>query len=513
LATGAVSFHSDEAVVALMARHIHQGVAFPIFFYGQHYMGSLDALLIAGAFRVIGEGVPAIRLVQLILYLLFVVTTLLLAWQLSKNLVVTGIAGLWVAIPSPLLTLYTSMTLGGYGETLIIGNICLILGWVIAERDTFLSGRSRWEWALLGLVGGLGWWTNGLIAVYLLPVALFILIRSWRKPGFLPGVLIAGGLFIIGGSPWWYSALTENGAPIRWLLQGSQNSTGWVLHPIERALGFGFVGLPAVLGTRYPWSGEGWSGIGAILPVSFLLVALTYVGVQALRKPRTYVERYLLLFMGCFTLIFIGSAFGTDISGRYLLPLHVPFALLAGLIVAALWNSKHGVRGITLAVVIGVLGYQGVGVANAVRQPPGLTSQFDLVNHIPNDYDQQLIDFLKAKGTPHGFGTYWMTFRLAFLSGETVILDAWLPNKLSLLYTPLDRRYPRYTEIALATTTPVYVTANVPELDRVLAERLKSAGIGYNVEQIGGYRVYYGLSRRVTPSELGVDRLGVSEVP
>ena len=46
LSMNAFPFNADEAVVALMARHALQG-NIPIFFYGQAYMGSLDALLVA----------------------------------------------------------------------------------------------------------------------------------------------------------------------------------------------------------------------------------------------------------------------------------------------------------------------------------------------------------------------------------------------------------------------------------------------------------------------------------
>lgn len=41
---------SDEAIVGLMARHIRAGMGIPIFYYGQPYMGSLEALLAAGSF-------------------------------------------------------------------------------------------------------------------------------------------------------------------------------------------------------------------------------------------------------------------------------------------------------------------------------------------------------------------------------------------------------------------------------------------------------------------------------
>ncbi len=46
LAADVFPFNADESVVALMARHILQG-ARPAFFYGQAYMGSLDAVLVA----------------------------------------------------------------------------------------------------------------------------------------------------------------------------------------------------------------------------------------------------------------------------------------------------------------------------------------------------------------------------------------------------------------------------------------------------------------------------------
>src|SRR5215813_15643700 len=87
LASGAVSFHADEAIVGLMARHILQGER-PTFFYGQAYMGSLDAWLIAIGFRVLGDSVLTIRVVQSILYLLVVASGFVLAWRLSERVTV-----------------------------------------------------------------------------------------------------------------------------------------------------------------------------------------------------------------------------------------------------------------------------------------------------------------------------------------------------------------------------------------------------------------------------------------
>ncbi len=74
LAVEAVPFNADEAIVALMARHILQG-DYPLFFYGQAYMGSLDAFLVALVFRLIGFEVWGIRLVQILLYAGTLLTT------------------------------------------------------------------------------------------------------------------------------------------------------------------------------------------------------------------------------------------------------------------------------------------------------------------------------------------------------------------------------------------------------------------------------------------------------
>lgn len=500
LISGTVSFHSDEAVVALMARHINQGQPIPTFFYGQHYMGSLDPLIVAGFFRIFGENVGAIRLAQSALYLLLVITTVLLAYRFSGKRWVAVLSGLLIAVPPVVLTLYSSMTLGGYGEILLLGNLVLWIGWNLAEQPPTLNRSTLIQWIGLGIFGGLGWWTNALIAVYLLPVALWLLARHRLRV--VPGAIIAGICFFIGGAPWWIYNLQHDWLALRWLLGGSQSNNGLSFTITERALGFFFVGLPSALGLRFPWEQSLWNGIAAGIMTLIFIVMICRAGVRAIRKNG--IECFLMLVILSFSLIFVGSAFGTDITGRYLLPLCVPFAILFALWMVDIWNARQKQRWFAIALVSFLLTFQAMGNGIAMRQPYGLTSQFDLVNHIPNDHDQELIDFLKAHNGTRGFGTYWMTFRLAFLSKEEVILDAWLPNKLSMIYTPVDRRFPPYTQAVIATERPVYVTANVPELEQRVEDGLKRLEINYQKQQIGAYAVFYDLSRRVLPSELGI---------
>ena len=213
-----IPFNADEAVVGLMARHILQGEG-PIFFYGQAYLGSLDAWLIAGAFALLGQSVLAIRLVQAALYLGTIFTTYLLGLKIYSSRWIAGTAAILLAIPTVLVTLYTTATLGGYGEVLLLGNILFLLALRLGEnkdqgpgaRDKIPNPKSQPQsarnpknqppatsnqlpatfirrpssalgppssvalWTLLGFLSGLGFWGFALIGVSLLPIVIYLL--------------------------------------------------------------------------------------------------------------------------------------------------------------------------------------------------------------------------------------------------------------------------------------------------------------------------------------------------
>src|SRR6476620_5978720 len=55
-------FDSDQAITGLMARHLSELRAFPVFYYGQNYMLAVEAWLAAPVFAVAGASVTALRL-------------------------------------------------------------------------------------------------------------------------------------------------------------------------------------------------------------------------------------------------------------------------------------------------------------------------------------------------------------------------------------------------------------------------------------------------------------------
>ena len=107
------------------------------------------------------------------------------------------------------------------------------------------------------------------------------------------------------------------------------------------------------------------------------------------------------------------------------------------------------------------------------------------------DDDQALIDFLDHHNLAHGYTTYWVSFRLAFLSGERLQFSAALPPKPDLTYTSAYERLPAYRAASDAAERIAYISANVPELDAALEAWFASRSVDYQRTPIGAYTVYY----------------------
>jgi hypothetical protein len=148
-------------------------------------------------------------------------------------------------------------------------------------------------------------------------------------------------------------------------------------------------------------------------------------------------------------------------------------------------------RWLAVALVIIVIGYQTVGQLTVAGTTPGFTTQFDLVSHLPNAYDDQLIRFLEEHGLTHGYTNYWVAYRLAFLSGERLQYSAALPYKITLSYNPADNRYPPYAAATAQASKVAYITSNLPELDAYLQTAFQQQNLSYQVVTIGPYTIYF----------------------
>lgn len=539
---GWVPFNSDEAVVALMARHILGGER-PIFFYGQAYLGSLDAFLVAIAFWLFGQQVWAIRLVQGLLYLGVLATTAWLGKKAFGSWRVGILAMVLLAIPTVNVTLYTTASLGGYGEALLFGNLILICGLHIAElMRVEKSPGPLWLWVLLGFASGLGLWAFGLSLVYSLPVMVYLAVifagffsreaepRALNQEDAEPAseleanrvgqlsraigaviAFLAGGL--LGSAPWWGYALEHGLQRLLWELGGGAiagvERLPWIFQVGRHVMSLLLLGSTVIMGMRPPWD-VNWLAL-PLLPfvLLFWMAVIVYI-YRCLQREGPHRSAHWVLVGVMLTLLagFVFTPFGADPSGRYFIPMAVPLALFAA---AMILDFEKGIGGWAYGLVALLLIYNLWGtVQSALRFPPGISTQFYAPTQVDHGYDQALMAFLRQHGETHGYGNYWVAYPLAFLSEEELIFVPRLPYHLDFRYTERDDRYPPYDELVARSDRVAYITTNHPDLNERLQNSFTELGVSWQEAQIGDYTVFYDLSRSVRPQEIG---LGTTTTP
>ncbi len=503
-------FNSDEAVVALMARHILSGER-PIFFYGQAYMGSLDAWLVAIGFAAFVQQVWVIRLVQTLLYLFTIITTVWIGKEFLRSPKIGLGAGLLLAAPTVNVTLYTTVSLGGYGEALLIGNFILICALKIA-RISSEGGQLAGKAGLFlgfGLLAGLGLWANGLTLIYTIPAALLILFCLQRKHSLKNNLRYIGlgiaGLLLGSLAWWWYAVDAGFGSLINELFGSAVAVEGgsWIVRIWQHLVNLLLLGVTVTLGFRPPWDVT-WLAL-PLIPIALFIWVIVFIYWKRLisKGEESIRMAYWLLAGVCLTLAagFIFTSFGVDPSGRYFVPLAIPFSLVASAAFHQFVNRKIWMyAGFVVLLAFHLWGT----IQSALRYPPGITTQFYSPAQVDHRRMDELIDFLSNNGITRGYTNYWVSYPLAFSTQEEIIFTPRLPYHTDLRYTARDDRYPPYQQLVAESEQVAYITTKNPALDEFLIEGMQAARISWQENWIGDYHIFFNLSQPIRPEELGL---------
>lgn len=250
----------------LMAMHIAYNGAHPIFFYGQSYMGSLEAYM--GAFFMLILGGPSVFAVRV--GLIVINALALLCMYLLTRLLYSQSLALFTLT---LLALGTSdifgrelLAIGGYPELFFFGAIILLLTSKIAltapdtrQQNSRLTTRQRWNrlglYATLGLIAGLALYTDQLTIAFALPALLLLLWYCRRELLSLP---VLGGvlMFLIGLAPMVYYNIKIMGTSTHSTLQDLTNISqsqavqmvSLHLTAFQKFSGTFFISLPSITG-------------------------------------------------------------------------------------------------------------------------------------------------------------------------------------------------------------------------------------------------------------------------
>ncbi|GHO85414.1 hypothetical protein [Dictyobacter formicarum] len=198
--------NSDEGTMAVMATNIAYHGERPLIYYGQDYMGVIEAYLGALFYQITGgPSIAALRLGVIVLVgLFFFVMYLLTSFIFNRKVALLTLALLSVG-SIPYLTRQTIAT-GGSAETLLFGTLSLLLATRIAHAyDPHASRHTRLlrlpGYAVFGLIVGIGVWSDMVMLPILACATLLLVIFCWREFFVWGGWLVAILMGLIGILP------------------------------------------------------------------------------------------------------------------------------------------------------------------------------------------------------------------------------------------------------------------------------------------------------------------------
>lgn len=459
LRSGLGALSSDEAVVGLMAEHVLRG-EHPTFYWGQSYGGTLEVYLVAGVFKVFGASTLALKLVPIALW----AVASILVWRIAGRFVDGSRARLAGALfwAIPVYSVWKSEHEDGfYGVSIVCSALILLIALRLAARSSVV------EFALLGFVIGLGWWSNPLILIVAVPSMMWLFLRhglSRRALALAPGLAL-------GAMPWLF-ANVGRGWPS---LHPRTDNSPWFdrLHALVSAT------LPSALGLRVPYSLLWLPGIaiGAVLYAAVLVA----FGRLVLRRRR---ELGLLL-LACVTLppIYVAAQSSLHTEPRYLVLLFPVITLL--FVVGPQRNAT------TFAIAAGALGLSVGGLVVMASQDAARPEVGGVL--VPARFGG-LVSVLQADGVSRLYADYWVAFRLTFESHESIIaapsaqVGYRIANRTALPNDESEGRWPPYTRAVRAAPEAAHVFIAGDERESVARPVLLHAG--YRCVRAAGFDVY-----------------------
>ena len=485
-----------------MAKHILDGENF-LYFYGQAYMGSLDAYLVALAFLVLGEKVIAIRLVQIFLYAIVIIFVYLIIEKFFEENKTAFVGSLYLVFAPVNVILYTTVSLGGYGEALLLGIISFYL--CEAIRRKLPQKKNYGGIFLLGLLVGAGLFINPLSFTMMVPAILYLIYKAkeidFPSSSVATYLLIFLGSFLTGSSLFWYSLFFSNGIATVNEITGSAVAVGnslYINQIFEHLRSFILFGPTVIFGIRPPWSVE-WIGILFIPVVLFFwsLILYLFFSKKIIKEEKEKIVAVSMIII--FTILgFIFTSFGVDPSGRYFLPLVIPISVIFGYAVVKFKNK------LVLVLSVLIIFYQIYGTVTLSSKPPYLTTQFYVPAQVDHTNIDNLIYFLEENNEKYGFSNYWVSYPLTFLSDEEIISIPKLPYHNDFRYTERDNRIDKYNAEMVEARKFFYIITNNDPLDMLIQEKFIQKQITYLSKRIDNYQIYYNLSQKITPEELGL---------
>lgn len=384
---------SDDAIPALMGKHISEGKLPPICYYGQQYLGSLSSHVYALFFWLFGYSMLTLKAATLLLYSAFIVVQFLL-FRAVFSLPWAVILSLCYGLPFGQLVFVSLDNASAYPLVLFLGAQLIYVTYHIAykRRDALTP--------LLGFLMGLSFWTHQITMAFILTSLILLAVKLGPRLKTYATLIIYA---FLGGLP---LVLQE-------IFGGFQMAT------------FLFGGERTIL-NREKWKGVGklfrsllLSGNGppGILFLAFILLGMAVLFVLALKKMGSSAQAVFPLFLIVFSVMYLFSRFSDKPTVRYLFLLY--FCLPVFLAAPFLWIKTRLKFVLFLGLIAGLFFADG---------RPAHATFYESVKYRHRLY-QEMIANMTETGVRYWQGEYWTAYLLTAVSKEKIIIDSFSTNR------------------------------------------------------------------------------------
>jgi hypothetical protein len=480
----------DESVMALMAWHITVHGEHPVFFYGQNYLGALEAYLCAPLFWLFGPNILLVRLLMLGIWIAFLLS---MAW-LTTLLYTRAFALAVIVLFSVGMVGTTLSGGGGYPELPLLATLLFALALKLAYIDvtSYPLSKRLLLFTLWGGIAGLALWADLLILPVLVTAGGMLCyccgsVRSRWRMDVGAWLCLVGGL-VAGASPLLWYNLTAAPGTTSWdalLQQVSPTQAAHTISLIQRLGGAVVISVPTATGanplcavnTGLPhlrsvlafFTGinphplrcfllqSTWSaGVFLCWGVALFLALLGLWRMRSHRRERIQQTGRTALLL-CAALIFLPFAFSTapalfpNSLARYLI-------LFVVVLPALLWPLWAGLSWMKMSMLRGKLVGGLCLTLLALILATYMRGTFPVVQSLPQAQSsyaqrQHLIADLLARHITVFYSEYWICNPLIFESQERLICSNLQGEQLR----PGQDRYLPYHDLVARTTSPAYV--------------------------------------------------------
>ena len=432
-------FDSDQAVYGLMAKHLSEGRAFPLFFYGQNYMLAVESWMAVPFFWIGGPTVAMLR-TPLILVNLFVALGFI--WFLTTRGLRPRYA-LIAALPVTALTPAKAMEFGAVLGAATEPFAYVLLLWVLRYRPLAFGallafGTLHREFTFLALPAlAIACWRDRALRT---PSSLAL-----RAAGFIAVYLVADvikrnvNIYGPAGGTWVSGSVA----------MGAQTFAKWLTLDVPgylaRVWHMATWGLPDMFGGRryavseYQLPGQFEAGsaiVGAVFAAALLIAIGRILWLRreptrplAVEWPRFGI--YLAL-VGLLNVLVVGLNSGIDVR----LPPVLRYALLAPLLpvaILAFYFVRESSPRWRAAVGVAVVAWAASTAVDNAR------FALHLDRNPPPRYHRRMADYLTGMKITHARANYWDAYVITFLSREQVIVASTGTVRVSVYQADVDR--------------------------------------------------------------------------